>query len=314
MCYAALAAGPVGPASGSVTVVEETQIGIVYTPWLAGADDVARHLARRLEGAGRVWVCSVPELEANEARASGLSLLVSVGGDGTILRAVRVVAPSKVPLVGVNVGRVGYLTEMAAEEALERIDGYVGGSGWVEERTMLEAQVFAGGREPAAGPGEMPPAHALNDAVVGRGSVARLIFVDVLVDGHLLASYAGDAVIVATATGSTGYALSAGGPVLYPESASLLVKPVAPQLATDTAVVLRPGSVVDLVVRSNDQAMLTLDGFLDFPLRTGDTVRIQHSPHQARFLRSRDPRELPGVLIDRLSSARARERGPQSEV
>jgi NAD kinase len=72
--------------------------------------------------------------------------------------------------------------------------------------------------------------------------------------------------------------------------------------------------VVDLVVRSNDQAMFTLDGFLDFPLRTGDTVRIQHSPHQARFLRSRDPRELPGVLIDRLSSARARERGPQSEV
>lgn len=312
MCYASLAAGPAEFARGSVTLVDETRIGVVYTPRLPGAEDVARGLARRLEGAGRVWTCSVPELESNEARASGLSLLVTVGGDGTILRAVRVVAPAGVPLVGVNMGRVGYLTELAADEALERIDGYVGGSGWVEERTMLEAQVFGGGRETVDGRGEMPPSHALNDAVVGRGSVARLIFVDVLVDGRLLASYACDAVIVATATGSTGYALSAGGPVLYPESESLLVKPVAPQLATDAAVVLRPGSVVDLVVRSNDQAMLTLDGFLDFALRTGDTVRVQHSPHRARFLRSRDPRELPRVLIERLSSAQAR--GPQGEA
>ena len=286
-----------------------SRIGVVYSPWVARAADLAGALAEKLDGEGPTWVGSVPELEAQEEEARGFSLLVTVGGDGTILRAVRVVAPVGVPIVGVNMGRVGYLTEMDAAEAPSMIATYAHDGRWVEERAMLEARVVGEGARAPADAGESNVFHALNDAVIGRGTVARLSFIQVRVNGLVLADYAADAVIVATATGSTGYALSAGGPILYPESESLLVKPVAPQLATDTAVVLRPGSEVDLAVWSDHGVMLTLDGYVDLSLDSGDRVHVRQSPYKARFLRSRDPGQLPDVLVQRLSSARQHKRG-----
>jgi NAD+ kinase len=121
-------------------------------------------------------------------------------------------------------------------------------------------------------------------------------------DGRPLATYSCDAVIVATATGSTGYALSAGGPILYPESTSLLVKPVSPQLSLDAGLVLPPEATVELVARTDHQMALSVDGYLDLPLASGDTVRVKRSPHVARFLRQGPRPHFPEALLQRLTS------------
>ena len=129
-------------------------------------------------------------------------------------------------------------------------------------------------------------------------------YVEVRVDEHALAAYAADAVIVSTATGSTGYALGAGGPILYAESTSLLVQPVVPQLADSAAIVLHPGAVVEIEIEADQDAMVSVDGYMDLDLSPGDTVRVQEGPHKAKFLRQRSPHTLPSALSHRLSSIR----------
>jgi NAD+ kinase len=277
-------------------------IGIVYSPWVPQADALAEALAQRVGKLGPAWTRSVLELEDQEELVQQLRLLVTVGGDGTILRAVRVTAPLSVPLLGVNLGRVGFMTELSAAEAPDRIVAYAHGEGWVEERTMVEAQIVP--RASGMPEGSAPPqaCHGLNDAVVGRTGVARMVHVEVRVDGLPLATYSCDGVVVATATGSTGYALSAGGPILYPESTSLLVKPVSPQLSLDAGLVLPPEAVVDLTVYTNHQAALSVDGYLDLPLAQGDTVRVKRSPYVARFLRTGLRPRFPEALLRRLGS------------
>ncbi len=276
--------------------------GIVYSPWVPGADQIANTLARRVSRDDGAWVASLLDVEGKAALPADTGLLVTVGGDGTILRVVRATAPSEVPLVGVNMGRVGFMTELSAAEAPDRIAAYARGEGWLEERTLLEAQILSAGAhspDPAKKAGLLL---GLNEAVVGSRGLARLVHVDVCVDGHLVATYSCDAVVVATATGSTGYALSAGGPILYGESQSLLIKPVSPQLSLNSALVLHPDRVVEMTTRTNGQAALCVDGFVDVDLAHGDVVRVQRSPHTARFLRS-DPRpRLPEALTQRLGS------------
>jgi NAD+ kinase len=274
-------------------------VGIVYSPWVPGAEELANTLARRVNGVARAWVLSLTDLEA-QRQPEIARLLVTVGGDGTILRAVAATVRSNVPLVGVNMGRVGFMTELSATEAPERIESYARGEGWIEERTMLEALVLPKGSG-AAVEGQSPIL-GLNDAVVGRKGVARMVHVEVCVDGQPLATYSCDAVIVATGTGSTGYALSSGGPILYAESPSLLIKPVSPQFSLDAALVLHPDSVVELTPRTNDEAVLSMDGHVDVSLAPGDAVRVQRSALTARFLRSGPHPRLPEALARRLGS------------
>lgn len=282
-------------------------IGVIYSPWVEEAAHVAEALADELRGDFDPWVCSVLQLDEHGQEARGCSIFVTVGGDGTILRAVRLAAPAAIPIVGVNLGRVGYMTELPAEDAVERIASYAHGEGWIEERTMLEAQIKPPGH---SGRG-LPSYTGLNDAVVSRTKPSRMVYVAVRVDDTPIAAYAADAVIVSTATGSTGYALAAGGPILYADSTSLMVQPVAPQLADDAAVVLHPGAVVEIDVEPDQEAMLSVDGYLDVDIASGSTIRVQESPHRTRFLRQGSKHKLPDALSQRLSSVR-RQR-PSSE-
>ena len=280
-------------------------IGVIYSPWVEEAAPMAEALAKELRGGFEPWVCSVLDLEEYEQRARECSIFVTVGGDGTILRAVRVAAPAAIPIVGVNLGRVGYMAELSAEEATERIGSYVRGEGWVEERTMLEAQILPPGH---SGDG-LPTYTGLNDAVVSRTKPSRMVYVAVRVDDYPLAAYAADAVIVSTATGSTGYALAAGGPILYADATSLIVQPVAPQLADDAAIVLHPGAVVEIEVEADLDAMVSVDGFLDLDIHPGSVIRVQESRHRTRFLRQGYKHRLPAALSMRLSSVRRQRAG-----
>ncbi|MFH1169420.1 MAG: NAD(+)/NADH kinase [Chloroflexota bacterium] len=255
------------------------RVGILYHPMVEATQVKARELQEFLCSSGiSVWLCSAWETEAARAQLNDTGLLITVGGDGTILRAVQVAVPGETPIVGVNLGRLGFLTELSAGEAREKLPSLLAGEGWVDERAMLEAEVSSGGREHRA-------FRALNDVVVARGAIARLVHVAAAVDGQPLASYKADGVIVATATGSTGYSLAAGGPVLYPQSRDFLLVPVAPHLSPRHAVVVPPTAVVSLRLVTVYEATMSIDGHINLPLASGDVITVRHSTNTVRFLR-----------------------------
>lgn len=270
-------------------------VGIVYNPTIAGAEALVTELAERLGLKEGALVCSLDDLERMDRDRLDVDLLITVGGDGTILRAVRIAAPNEVSILGINMGHMGFMTELRAEDAADNLDRYLANDLWVEERAMLQTQVV---ESDGATSGKVW--HALNEAVVGSNAVARLARIQVSIDETPLTVYRADSVIVATATGSTGYALSAGGPILHPQSKDILLKPVAAHLGLTSALVLPASSVVELTVLADAPAMLSVDGHSDVPLSEGARVRIQASPHVARFLRARDPSYHYALLMRRL--------------
>ena len=176
------------------------------------------------------------------------------------------------------------MTELSADEAAEKIPSYLDGSRRVEERAMLRATV-----QPAEGESKAASIDALNDVVVSRGAVPRLLDIDVRVDGVRLITYRADGVIIATATGSTGYALSAGGPIMYPEARDVLVQPLAAHMSLQSGIVVPGESEVQLSVKASSESVLTIDGHTDTELTEGDVVRVERSPYVARFLRADPP-------------------------
>jgi NAD+ kinase len=198
-----------------------------------------------------------------------------------------------VPILGVNLGRVGFMTELAVDEAADGIPAYVEGDHRVEVRMMLQASLLKPSGETVI------QVHALNDVVVSRGVVPRLLDIDVSVSGVPLTTYRADGVIVSTATGSTGYALAAGGPTLYPEAREILIQPVAAHMGLQTGLIVPEDSVIELAVDSDD-AGLSVDSFTDARLGRGDRVVVRRSPHQARFLRAGPPSSFYGTVTQRL--------------
>ena len=272
-------------------------IGVIYNDRVAPAVELAEEVVRRLGMGDSVWVAPAREVERHGQEADETDLVITVGGDGTILRAVRLTAPRAIPILGINMGRLGFMTELRAQEALERLPLYLQGEGcWIEERAMLKATLTG----PSASPDEGEH-HALNDVVVARGAVSRLIRVKAVVQGSPLTTYRADAVVVSTATGSTGYSLSAGGPILFPLMREMVLTPVACHLGLDIPLVLPEDSVVELTLLEDGQAIFSVDGYLDRPLTPGDTVQVEASPYTARFLRSGEPTQFYATLTERLS-------------
>jgi NAD+ kinase len=272
-------------------------VGIVYNPRAPQSKLLVQQLAEKLGLGESSWIVPTSDMEDLVMPPPSTSIIITVGGDGTILWAAQLAAPRGIPLLGVNLGRVGFMTELKADEAVSRVREYVNGQAWEEERTMLQARVVS---EMSRDTAEVP-LQALNDVVVGRSAISRLVHLEVRIDGALLTTYRADAVIVATATGSTGYSISAGGPILHPQSRDLLLNPVATHLGLASALVLPPDSVVEVTLRSDYQAVLSIDGRVDLALAPGGTVEVKRSPYTARFLRSHPPNHFYAVLTERLS-------------
>jgi len=260
------------------------KIGILYHPKVEATRKKAGELEKFLEAKGlKVWLCSAWEKEKAAALLNGTDLLLTVGGDGTILRAVQAVVPGKTPITGINLGKLGFMTEFDAGEAPEKLPQLLEGKGWIDERAMLQAELVSPGKPPYI-------FHALNDVVLARGDVVRLIRVEVTIDGRPLTTYRTDALVLATATGSTGYSLSTRGPIMYPQSPDFLLALVAPHLSLPYALVLPRSAEVTLRPDMFHTALLSIDGRVNVPVSSGDTVTVRRSPHTARFLRVR-PRE-----------------------
>jgi NAD+ kinase len=270
------------------------KIGILYHPKVAATRRQAGELAKFLKPQGlTVWECSAWDTEKACTMLKGTDLLLTVGGDGTILRAVQAAVPSRTPITGVNLGKLGFLTELDADEAPEKLPRLLAGKGWTDERTMLQAELTTAGKGPKT-------FHALNDVVVARGEIVRLVHVEASIDGQSLTTYKTDGLIVATATGSTGYALAARGPIIYPHSRDMLLVPVAPHLSLPYPLVLPEKAVVTLRVETFHRAVLSIDGHINLALSGGDTVTVRRSPQVARFLRLRPRHEFYHLLEAKL--------------
>ena len=270
-------------------------IGMVYNRLAPQAPEFLASLARGLGLDGRHWVRPAEAIDDVRDELDDTTLLVIAGGDGTILRTVRAIAPHTIPIVGVNMGRVGFMTELRVEDAITRLPYYFAGHARTEERMMLEASVTAAG--------ETSPrltVHALNDVVVGGSDVSSLLDVQTEIDGVPLTSFRADAVIVSTATGSTGYALAAGGPILFPEARVMLVQPVAAHTGLRDGLVVPDESVVELRPTNRSGATVIPDGFVDAHIGPHDRVRVTRSPHTARFLRANSPSAFYTTLTQRL--------------
>ena len=248
------------------------RLALTYNPQLEGARELAGQVAAAAQQRGlEAWVAD----DDDTASLTPSDLVICFGGDGTVLRCARLVTGTDTLILGVNMGRLGFLTELDGSQVLERLDEVLGGAGRIEERTMLRATVDRTG----------DIFHGLNEAVIGRATLSRAIQLAIDADGTRIADYRCDGVIIASATGSTAYALSVGGPILYPESPDMIIVPVAPHLSARHAVVLPGSESVHITLEPGQRAVLSIDGESDVELQEGDSVVVTTSEHRARFLR-----------------------------
>src|SRR5574339_951643 len=214
-------------------------------------------------------------------RRGEFDLLIIAGGDGSLLRAGNLCAPSRVPILGVNLGKLGFLIQIEKEEWREYFDKLLNGEAWIENRMMLHAEHIRSGEV-------LGTWDALNEVVVGRGQNLRPIRLSASVDGRHLTSYVADGLIAATATGSTAYALAAGGPILPPELRNILLVPIAPHLSVDRAVVLAEGSTVSIRI-NGENAVLSVDGQPSITLMEDDQINVHAADVTTKFVRFGDP-------------------------
>ena len=273
------------------------RVGILYHPMIEAARSLAEKLEKFLDSNGvSVWLCSAWEGERAKAQVAGTDLILSIGGDGTILRAAQAVVPGLTPVTGINLGRLGFMTELSTDEAEAKLPALLAGEGWIDERAMLEAELLPAGQEDETA----RMFYALNDVVVARGAIARIVHVAASIDGELLTTYRADGVIVATATGSTGYSLAAGGPILHPQAKEFLLLPILPHLGSAYTLVLPSTAVVKLRISTTHQATLSIDGHINLPLSSGAIVTIKPSSNKARFLRIHSETSFYGSLEQKL--------------
>jgi NAD+ kinase len=254
-------------------------IGILYQTRIPGSEEVAMEISGWLEERGvQTWVGAGREEGILDEKAEDLDLLIVLGGDGTTLRAARLLSPYDTPIFGINMGRVGFLSEAQPDEWPEKLSNVLEGDFWIERRLRMQADLMRDGEMIA-------PFTALNDVVVGRGSQARVIRLHLRVDGDLVTTYVADALIVATPTGSTAYAMAAGGPLLPPQLQNFVVVPVAAHLSLNRALVLHEEAEISIRVEMDHEANLTADGQLGSPVENGDRVIITKHPKPCYFVR-----------------------------
>ena len=256
------------------------RIGFAYNP----TSDAAIELRERATGWAAVrgidhWAATAADMDAMSDQLPGTDVLVVLGGDGTFLRAARAVAEIDVPLLGINVGKVGFLSKVEAGDLIRTLELLQAGEFTLEHRMALDGRILRAGSKDA------PERHiALNDVVIARGSLARVVRLDVAIDGSHLATYIADGLVVSSPTGSTGYSFSAGGPILDPTARNLIVTPIAGYLTTIRSVVVGSSVVVRCLVTDAHEALVSIDGREDVPLVVGDVVEVRALDRSIRFV------------------------------
>lgn len=257
-----------------------TRLGFAYNP----TNDAAVELSTRAAGWCRIrgidqWQAQSSDLETLLRKLPGTDALIVLGGDGTFLRAARAVAEVDVPILGINLGKVGFLSKAEAGELEPVLEHLAAGEYTLDERMVLEGRIQRG-----EAPDDLERHLALNDIVIARGSLARVCRLDVSIDGTHLATFIADGLVVSSPTGSTGYSFSAGGPILDPISRNLVVTPIAAYLSAIRSVVVSPQQVVRCRVVDAHEALVSIDGREDLQIAVGDTVEVRAMARPIRLI------------------------------
>jgi len=272
------------------------RVGILAHPLRPGTAPLAQEVARSLQEHNiETWVRTAWDATRARPLVHDSDLVIAIGGDGAMLRAARVCAPENVPVLGINTGYLGFLTEVSPDGWAQSLETLIAGDYWIEQRMMIRCEVRRG--DTLIGHSE-----ALNDVVISRGAIAKSVQLQTYIDGGWTTTYHCDGLIIATPTGSTAYALAVGGPILPPELKNILVVPVAPHLSMDRPMVLSQGSTVQVVVDPHTVAevVLTVDGELLASMESADRAVVRASDSVSRFVRLRDRNYFYRSLLDRL--------------
>jgi NAD+ kinase len=209
-----------------------------------------------------------------------LDLLLVLGGDGTLLKAARLYGYQEAPILGVNLGGLGFLTEIGLDEFRLLFERILKGDYETENRMVLTGRIIRAKEDLTAVP-------FLNDVVINKGALSRIIDIETSIGGQFLTSYRGDGLIVATPTGSTAYNLSAGGPILHPSLKTILITPICPFTLTNRPLILQDDAVIDIrLVTKASEVWLTFDGQVGYPLEEGDLVRVQKASKSVRLIKT----------------------------
>ena len=264
------------------------RVGLVAKPDAIEAQRVVLMLLEWLAARGQIVVLeketaalapAAPVASALKTDLPGLvDALVVLGGDGTLLSMARAVGELGIPILGVNLGGLGFLTATTLDEMLPALEGWLAERMAVEERMMLGARLVRGGQAI----GEYV---ALNDVVITKSAMSRIIDLAVSVDGRHATAYRADGLIISTPTGSTAYNLSAGGPILFPTMDAVVLTPIAPHTLSNRPIVLPAAQRIDVRLRVDQEVMLTMDGQVGVPLREHDVVEVQKARARIRLVR-----------------------------
>jgi NAD+ kinase len=264
------------------------RVGIVHKVGSAGATETAKLVASFLEHKG----VAVAGGEEDAARTA--DLMVVLGGDGTLIHAARLLAGRRVPILGVNMGSLGFLTEVPQSELYAALEQVLAGHAVASERMKLRVNLFRGASTTPA-----VDAQVLNDAVIGKGALAKMAELDVRCSGDWVATYKADGIIVATPTGSTAYSLAANGPIVFPTMQGMVITPISPHTLTQRPIVVPDETEVEILLANDSEVFLTLDGQKGLRLERGDRVRVRAAPD--RVLLVRNPRiDFFGILRAKL--------------
>lgn len=265
-----------------------TRVGLVAKPDVAEAAGVLRRLVEWLTGRGLSVVMDketaglVPTAPVTAVAKTDLpgqvDFLVVLGGDGTLLSMARAVGDLGVPILGVNLGGLGFLTATTLDEMLPALEAFLAGRMATEERMMLAARVIRAGTP-------LGEYSALNDVVITKSAMSRIINLTVAVDGENATDYRADGLIISTPTGSTAYSLSAGGPILFPTMDAVVLTPIASHTLTNRPIVLPATQRIAVTLLTDQEVMLTVDGQIGVPLRVQDTVEVCKAPSRIRLVR-----------------------------
>jgi NAD+ kinase len=251
------------------------RVGIVHKVSSAEASETALFVAQYLGNKGVPVLMDEPEV------AEQADLVVVLGGDGTLIHAARLLGGRPAPILGVNMGSLGFLTEVPQSEMYAAIDLVLSGKATVSERMKLRVHLHRAGTEKP-----LVDAQVLNDVVIGKGALARMAEFDTRCSGQFVATYKADGMIVATPTGSTAYSLAANGPILFPTMRGVVLSPICPHTLTQRPIVVPDDQELEIILVNDSEVFLTLDGQRGIPLERGDRVQVKQSTHRVLLVRN----------------------------
>ncbi|MGA8029683.1 MAG: NAD(+)/NADH kinase [Bryobacteraceae bacterium] len=261
-------------------------VGVISKPNIARAAEIVCGLVEWLEERGIQYRCDEQTAHyansktfyAREDVPEGADLVIVLGGDGTLLSAARVVAGRDIPLFAVNLGHLGFLTAIQVDDLYPELERALRGEHRIGRRRMVDCELIRGGQTIAT-------YSALNDVVITKLELARMIDLDAHVDNHFVAAYKADGLIISTPTGSTAYSLSAGGPVIFPSVAAFCITPICPHMLTNRPVIVPNTSVIQILNHGAEGTFLTIDGQVGEPLSKGDRIVCHASVKSIQLIR-----------------------------